>query len=342
MTKLDTSGNMIWVRTFDWVWSGYNINIAPDSGFIFSGHAGSSSQFVVTRTDKKGNIIWQDTVKKPNNYWLGGWLLGKTKTQLDSNNHIVSMAKFRYDYVDINTYKTGIIIIKHDYNGNKLWERKYKPFGMLTSWVYHGANLQDSPQMLVMPNNDIIIAASAFVVHPFDTMIANFKGVLLKLDSQGDSLWARYYNVRHLADRTIFNDMLLLDDGGFLIGGYFEPFWENNWFGSLLVRTDSLGMTPAAHTLNVNESLAAIDNPPVKTYPNPVGDVFNFDLDAVELNPLSFELTVYNIMGERVKQMDLASGQTAVNVASLAPGVYFYRIYCSSTQKKYTGKFIKQ
>ena len=193
-------------------------------------------------------------------------------------------------------------------------------------------------ELEILPNDDIIIAGTAFYPgHDFDS--SSSKGVLLKANAQGDSLWARFYSIRERLDVTETNDLILMEDGGFLIGGDHRSFsGKYNW-GVWLVRTDSLGMAPGYHLVG-KESITCELSSKIRTYPNPSSNYIVFDLSGMKA-PDIYNLFIYNTAGEEVKTLDLSDVVSEINIKDFQSGIYLYRIESQKTGRIFTGKFLK-
>jgi hypothetical protein len=77
-------------------------------------------------------------------------------------------------------------------------------------------------------------------------------------------------------------------------------------------------------------------------YPNPAVDKLNVDFITSAAGML--KITLYDIAGEKLKEMELPSGpvssRTSIDVSGLAPGIYFV-IICSPSGS-ITKKLVRQ
>jgi glucuronoarabinoxylan endo-1,4-beta-xylanase len=72
---------------------------------------------------------------------------------------------------------------------------------------------------------------------------------------------------------------------------------------------------------------------PLIVYPNPVKDILTIDLKG---NKVGGKLVIVNLLGQEVHQSDLTkSEQTGIDVSTLTPGMYFYRL------GNFKGSFVK-
>lgn len=74
-----------------------------------------------------------------------------------------------------------------------------------------------------------------------------------------------------------------------------------------------------------------------KVYPNPVSEVMNIAVDNSNLNA---KANLYSITGQMLQSFSLSENETRVNVAGLAPGIYFLEIQSDRGTERQ--KFIKK
>lgn len=79
-------------------------------------------------------------------------------------------------------------------------------------------------------------------------------------------------------------------------------------------------LTGTAAITNVSSGMAPFS---VAAYPNPVGNEFMLQVGGVISN--SAMLTLTDVTGKAVKQLNITSYTTAIDVSTLAPGIYFVR-----------------
>jgi hypothetical protein len=151
---------------------------------------------------------------------------------------------------------------------------------------------------------------------------------MMKLNPNGDSVWARYYSYGAFTDVGQFERMILTDDGGFLAVGYYYPIPPPAGTGSRpwIVKMDSLGCdTPGCHLIGISE--LEIRNEKLEIFPNPFGAEMQVEL------PEEFGggmLVMYDMQGRRVVEADApagyAQGSFTVQTGHLMPGVYLVEI----------------
>ena len=83
-----------------------------------------------------------------------------------------------------------------------------------------------------------------------------------------------------------------------------------------------------------------IETPGCKVYPNPAKDQVSFQLPN-DISLQDFSLSIFNSVGERIKNVLLQSTTTSISLNGYKAGMYVYKIM-NKEQIIYTGKFIVQ
>ncbi len=325
LLKLDTAGNVEWRKVYQNVKQVFDIAITSDSGFVFSDFI---SGYAIAKTDKFGNIEWK---QKPNLYTH----LASGAISITHNNEIISLAPYLYANPDQWTFLYGVNIVKYNLSGTKLWDKKY-----YLHENFRCPGLHQSFEIECFSNSNIIVAGTSYIQKYDSPDTAGYKGVILKLNSNGDSLWSRYYGYGPFEDKCQFNDLLLTKDGGFLSAGYHKPYNYSYNSGAWFVKMDSLGFAPGSYTVSVNENFLVINKKPL-LYPNPANS--NINLRFSESSDSQFTLLIYNSSGVLVKQKELSAYEQEyrINIEDLETGVYFISIR-TKNKKVFSSKFVKQ
>jgi len=326
--KLDTSGNSIWLNTYTAYSGTDDIVISPDSGFYIPLGI-NNTMIAIIKFDLLGNMEWFTKVNSANytSYPVNAHLL--------DSNYIVIVSAYWYDAVnELRALKVSKVNIQ---THQKVWEKECFPSSILKNFGTH-----QWIELDVLSNNDIIIAATSIMVN-HDSTDSGYKGVLLKLNSNGDSLWCRYYNgERKFDDICQFNDLLLTEDGGFLAVGFHLPHNFSNKYGAWLVKIDSMGYAPGGYTIGIEEkNTLIIKKVKPLLYPNPATS--NFNLRFEQSPNEDMQLSIYNSAGQLVKQQQLSAfaNEYRVDIGELSMGVYFVSLE-SNGELVYNGKFTKK
>ncbi len=220
LIRTDSNGNTLWTKTFgeseDVI--AISMDITSDNGYIISGstyiNPPDSAKIYVIRTNSNGDTLW---TKK-----YGGIGNQDSRCVLETldGGFIISGETSSYGAGSADMY-----IIKTDSVGNVEWSRT---FGT--------------------PNNDycysiLQTADSGYVaLGTLKALTINSDIVLVRLNSQGDSLWTRCYGdlggtgIRQEIGFKIIQNL----DRGFAIGGYTNTFGSGSGEVYCIV-TDSLG-----------------------------------------------------------------------------------------------------
>ncbi len=324
LVKYDKNGNLLWQKTYPSMVQNYDIAVGPDSGFVVPNFINGVT---ITKLDKDGNVQWERPVNNNNHKFTNFAAVAIT-----SDSNIVFVGNHVYNQITPYIYQTGIYVSIYDHDGIKITEKKYTPFKKFEYFPY------DNYEVILTKSDKIIIINTAFVVNPLDTMLTNYKGILFKLNSQADSLWMRYYSIRHFSDYFRFSDVVLMNDGGFLAAGHHNPWWGTNTRASFLVRTDSMGFAPGEYTVGTSEMQQT--EAKVQVYPNPALDELTVDIGKFLPQGQKYCLSLYNTAMQKIKDLNVSGSPAKLDIRSLDSGVYLYRI--DSREKIIvTGKFIK-
>ncbi len=316
LLKIDSIGEVEWINKYN-TDGFFDIELASDSGFYFP--AFLNHQAKMFKTDKTGNINWQLIV---NSNSVRGYPMDLEV--LDSNTVYVS-SKYVYDIAFI---KSGITLAKvNTQTHSSIWEKNYIVFNNFETFSLHQTMGLD-----ILPSGDLMMSGTAQMPDPIKNDIA-YKGVFLKVNADGDSLWARWHGHGLFIDDCQVNDILLTDDGGFLAVGW---QWHNNggvfYQNAWLIKMDSLGCDTAnCHIYDAIEQVHIRLNINMKIYPNPTSDYFRISADAIE-NLKDLRLIIYDMQGKTIKELNFKSRNIdqMIDVSEFAMGQYSVSLYSGS------------
>ena len=318
LMKVDSIGNLLWINTYGSNTTIYDIELSADSGFYFPSVFNNSMKAV--KTDKYGNVEWTTNVNSNSNP------SNPMDLEILDSNYIYVTSAYWYDLV---YNKRGINLCKINTNTHtKLWEKNYILFNNFKS-----VSLHQSIGLDILPLGDIVISGTSNMVNPDNSQEIAHKGVLIKLNGNGDSLWSRRYGYGLFKDDCQFNDIVLTDDGGFLaVGWQWHPqsgiFYQNAW----LVKMDSMGCdTAGCDIYDAINQLQIRPNINMKLYPNPTSDYFRISTQGVgQLHNLW--LRIYDMQGREVQRVEIQNSQVdkLIEVRNLQTGVYSVSLYSGS------------
>jgi len=313
LLKVDSAGNVQWWKAYQNVANLYDIELTDDNGYVVI------NKFInnyFTKLDSTGNIEWQiisDT-------YTGGWTVTMDITPCGNNEFIAAKTYGNsLEYNGLHVYK--INISSHQI----IWDTTYNLFHDVDCLSLHKVMGVE-----VSATGDIIVWATAHI-NPAPYVGAK-RGAILKLNAQGDSLWAKYFDAPNItwSDDLQLNDLIITPDGGYMGVGYQR--FNSGKVMAWLFKTDSNG------TIGWESSIP-LSVPSLKAYPNPATNYTTINIGKA-LNHES-EIIIYNSVGQIVKTLILQKQQQEieVNVQGFTAGLYFFEL-CAGDGVVGTGKFV--
>lgn len=293
LIKADANGNQLWTKTFGG--AGYDngnmVQPTTDGGYIIIGQTMSYGQgqgdYWLIKTDSNGDMVWQKT--------FGGPQVdeGKNIRQTTDGGFIITG--------DTDSYGSGLsdaYIIKTDGNGEVQWSK-----------VYGGTRKEAAKMIEVMPDGGYVVAA---ITRSFG--LYNPDAWIIKLNSQGDTLWTRYYGgVEHEHLYSMRPD----PNGGIVGVGHSDSYGAQYLEQVYLLRLTDEG------TLGVDDGERYQINV-MNVYPNPTDGPFEVKID---LNGApKAEIMIMNSNGQVVMQERIESRgefHKKIDLSHLSKGIYF-------------------
>ncbi len=326
--KMNSSGGIIWYRlltnNIDYGFVRV-IEIDPlDSGFYFN------SNRSLSKADKNGIIIWNTIINhQPNPANIA-------EISLLNDNTIIFGSVYWKQPIDSYTYLllniTSIDRQTHTIN----WEKTFPNIKVSSAWLN-----QETIDIEITSSGNIAVGTVG-VKYENIQFTADHRANILLLNPQGQELWSRYYTYSDNsmgAENMQFNDMVVCPDGGFLFGG--DRAHGALFLDAWLVKTDSMGYSPHAYTVSIEQNELIIAKNKLSIYPNPATD--NINLGFEQSPNEDMQLSIYNSAGQLVlsKQLNGYVDTYRVNVEAFALGVYFVRL-SSDNKILFSSKFVKR
>jgi len=298
LLKIDSMGTIEWRRTYANYYTFYDIEVAADSGYFVPSSNNMSGPLIVSKFDKYGVFQWKVFVNVNANSSY------PMDVSID-NNYLYVVSAYWKDY---SNNLRAITLAKVDVSNHiKLWEKNY--------YLFHSLQCQSLHQAIgveALPNGDIVVSGT---VRKYGN---DYSGFLFKLNSNGDSLWAKTYNFSTAATaKCQLNDMLPTKDGGFLGVGYYYTYTAST---AWMFKTDKNGTVGFENT--PFESLRAHGG---KIYPNPALDYTTLSYNC------RFENMTYSIVdingrvlySHQLETIEAAeTNEVLIDLQSLSPGNY--------------------
>ena len=263
LIRTNEYGDTIWTRTYGG--TGYDIAAdvlqTNDGGFIIAGYTSSvgSGDIYLIRTNSSGDTLWTKTIGGPYNDHVkdmrktsdGGFILGGDIDEGGTSKYYLVKINSLGDTLWTKSYYYGQVYSVQQTSGGGYILAVYPytdPSGIIDmklvktdnfgniSWIktYGGSNYDMSFAVQQTTDGGYIVAGRT---DSFGAGASDF--ILLKTNSDGDSLWAKTYG--GTADERAFA-VHQTQDGGYILAGYTHSFGEGST-DFYLVRTDSNGDT---------------------------------------------------------------------------------------------------
>ncbi len=297
LMKIDSVGNVKWRRTYTNYYTFFDIEVAPDSGYyVPSGYNGTNALQVV-KFNKDGVYQWKVGVTTNN---MAGY-----PVEISSLGTNFAIVGFKYLY-DVANHYTAVSVSKVNLISKTIvWEKVYYIYKKFQCVSMHQAMGVET-----LLNGDIIVSGTAI----------NFgnDAIILKLNSNGDSLWCKSYDFTPDPYDCQLNDLIVTDDGGFMGVGFWSDQGGPGWT-AWMFKTDSNGVV-GFESEPSRDSVSLL-----KVYPNPVRDNIIIELPEI-LN--DYNVKIYNAQGQTVMYKSIHKGKTqeSFNLSKFKSGVYFIEL----------------
>jgi hypothetical protein len=309
LMKIDSLGNVLWRKTYDDIRYIFDLELTNDGYVVLYKYYHA---FFV-RIDNNGNIIWQKQINSNMPY-------GQTaEISKHNGSNYIGMIQFVKNN-DPNNYLCGLNVFEIDINNQQvLWDKTFTPY-----YSTECLSLHQAMGVEALPNGDIIVSGTA--------KNNGYAGFILKLNTNGDSLWCKSYSYGPSGNRNCqLNDLLLCDDGGFMGVGYYAP--HNSNMTAWMFKTDANGVVGwESHEGRSNKA-------EVKICPNPSTDDLNISLlDQTKKIKL---VRIFDTQQREIFSKQVDSQQTKVDVSNYDSGLYLVEGVLESGER-FVGKFVKE
>jgi hypothetical protein len=314
LIKTDSLGNEEWTKHYggNLTEIAFTVDLTHDGGYILGGYTksygnGDFDTYLI-KTDNQGNMLWQKTFGGIYADWPG------FVSQLSSGGFIVATSSGNFEQDNQIHYKIRILKLTND--GEVVWDKQYgnnRP----------GAGSWD---VVELADGTIIVAGQNTDPSGTTSLLGYPEGVLLKITSEGDSLWWRVveYFTSYNSQNYLRKITLTQDGGiagcGFINPGYLDTGGQDFW----VFKTDSWGCLEEDCHLTSTEEMMGAANTSLTNYPNP----FTGSTTVVVNSPHKGTLKVYDILGREVLQTPTFEGlfKVEINDHQLQQGTYYYSL----------------
>jgi Secretion system C-terminal sorting domain len=306
LIKVNQLGEFQWVRKYtSGNYRSYGRSIIPthDGGFLLGCITeeyddDQDHDFLIIKTDSLGNEEWRRK-------WGGAiYSSGPAYVNMVSDSNYV-MCSALEDGMGSTNQSMRAYAAKVDTTGDIVWEHQYGPYSY--------------PILLTKIEE---CTDGTFIAAGMKQEQFNYHGLLLKLSSEGDSLWYRTYTYadEELDIDCILRDVIQTTDGGYIACGYTDAITEEESRDTWVLKVDEWGCLVPGCQVGILEKEQTVN---FLTYPNPANDVLNIYLESLHHPDGVFNLV--DINGKCVKKFKAADNRMTymLDVSSLAGGMYF-------------------
>ena len=211
----------------------------------------------------------------------------------------------------------SLLLMMADANGDSLWTKNY-----------YLKNSNDFPS--IIQTRDGGFALIATVQYPSSGGSFDYRILLMKTNSDGDSVWSKEFTGLGInqAHQLIENS-----DGGFAIVGTSTDQQSNENF-IYLIKTDSLG-----DLITSNKGIP-YDEDQFSVFPNPAGDHFEIEIKNPTISS-NLEMQLIDVTGRIVLNKALRNTHSIIPVNNTMPGLYHLKI-SDSQQTLFLKKIVLQ
>ena len=181
-------------------------------------------------------------------------------------------------------------------------------------------------KIINVDDNNYVIAGN---VTAFSVESPGHYGNILKITSDGQIIWSRYYRyIENLLGRHYSYDLSQSPDGGFIMVGQVwaldqtaPPPRQQAW----LLKVDEYGcLVPGCHLINSTEEKE--NEVSLLLYPNPTSDYLNFYFDPSTYKEVQFRILDSSGRITKTINSDRIATTYIVPIYDYAPGAYFLQI----------------
>ena len=302
LLKIDSLGNVQWRRTYNEYYTFFDIEIAQDSGYLVPSGLNGTNAIQLVKFDKNGDYEWKTRVMYNA---LAGYPLSLS---IQDSQYAITSSYYLYD---TDNFYTGVNISKVDINTKTLlWEKDFILYRTVENITLHEAM-----------GVEVLLDGSIIVSGTLRQYGSDNRAFILKLNTNGDSLWTKTYNFKNTTTaRCQLNDLMVCEDGGFLGVGFDYNYSPTT---AWLFKTDANGVVGWEEHPPMAEHFEA------KVYPNPA---INFATLQYNCNYSNMSYEIIDISG-KVHRNGAIEGQANSTVCevliplnNLSPGQYQFII----------------
>jgi hypothetical protein len=304
LLKTDSTGNLIWNKTFGNTWGEYASSLKKtyDGGYIIAGTNSAPStgnNIYIIKTDSIGDTLWTKSYQDSNiNFYAEN-----PSIELTSDSGYIVASSIAY-FVSGNPDSMSVYLLKINKYGTPQWAKK---FGNVRQYYGESASsiniTDDSGYIIGGYSSD----AGAFILGGTDTYI-------IKTDSNGNC------NCYNLPASFMEHSFVTLVDSAITSASSGISVYSTNTIINNPTPMDSL----LCSTITVINNF---DNLPANIfcYPNPFSDFTTINFD--DENNQKCTLIIYDITGRRIREIkNITNNKILIEKNNSPNGLYFFQL----------------
>ena len=315
LLKTDSLGNKIWDHVYGTggtrYYYAYSVVQTSDGGFAIGGEYAilgqyQSEQPIIIKIDSLGNQEWIETFGSQFNEF-------RTVVTLSNDGKITAGCILSDSSFGSTSYIGRIRIFKLTNYGSIIWDNLYGE-RKRNSKIHSIRTLQDGS----------IISSGYYVTDNYPHIV----GWILKVNSDGDSIWMREYDHANLSIYSYNGlfDVKPTSDGGLIACGDIHPHPpdtgnQDAW----VIKLDSIGCdTPGCDTtVAIPEILYKNTEGKLYIYPNPASNFLNIQYPITNDESKKI-ISIYDFFGRKVKEIKVPNTQQQIkfDVSNWNNGLY--------------------
>jgi hypothetical protein len=236
LIRTDSLGNELWFKTLGGAGQqqGWSVAVCDDGGYIVA--ARDDKRIWIIRTDSTGTMLWERFYGST--VWGNAWPERILQTR---DGGYIFASGWGTDDFGINDWVYRPWIQKLDAQGDSLWSW----FSNTNAYEGYESYITD----IIQQNDGSFIAVGQEpTVNPIDSSLQYKKqGMILKLTSEGDSVWQHHYYHPQASNKDASHYLYRVrptTDGGYVAAGYLalpDTGTQDSW----VIKVDSNGcLTP--------------------------------------------------------------------------------------------------
>jgi hypothetical protein len=286
-------------------------------------------QGYIACVDTSGSVVW--------NQQTGNYPAYSAPTQIEKRNNYLIVSGYKWTNLigSYNRFRLSLTKINAS-SGAVIWQR-----------LYGNESIANTLKGFTINSDESIVSCGSYY-NSDQGLGLNADGVILKVNSNGDSLWMHSYNTYTGDVQESFFDVHPTLDGGYIMCG--SPLSGTssanyNW----VIKTNSLGIAPGIATYTYTYSTVGLDSfsnddGSLQIFPNPAIDKLYLSF-SIPIDKSETKIIIFNSLGEKMREEEvtLENGYAEVKINGLDAGIYFVELVIpeyKGTANKIVKKFV--